>query len=120
MGRPLKPAAVSQRKPFFGEWSPVVVSTLLLGLGLAAVTTFYASVFAAAHAVAAESGGGREQFAVVTLWVCALFLLQGMLPILRFGVADLPRLVAVGFQVKARDAALFVVLLIAGAVLLLT
>ena len=120
MGSPLKPAALTKRKPFFGEWPPVVVSMLLLLLGLAAVTIFYASVFAAAHAVAADNGGGREQLGRVTLWVCALFFLQGRVPLVRVGISELPRLVAGEFRLKARDAALFLLLLVAGGALLLS
>lgn len=120
MSRPLIPAADFKRKPFFGDLPPVAAASLLLLLGLAAVTTFYASVFAAAHAIAADNGGGREMFAPVTLWVCALFVLQGLVPVLRFSFSELPRLVAAGIKGRAVEAGIFVLLLIAGALLLLT
>ena len=120
MSRPFKPAVTARREPFFGEWQPLVVSMLMLLLGLAAVTTFYASVFAAAHVVAADNGGGREQLGVVTLWACALLFLHGMVPLVRFGFSELPRLVAGGFGGNARNIGVFILLLVVGVVLVFT
>ena len=119
MSHPQKLAASTKRKPFLGEWPPVVVSLLLLLLGLAAVATFYASVFAAAHAIAAGNGAGRDQVLPVTLWVCALFLLQGMVPLIRFGISDLPRMVATAFRLKGLEIGFFLLMLAIGAVLVL-
>ena len=119
MGHAPKPAAIMRRKPFFGEISPAVAWALVFLLGLAAITVFYASVFAAAHALAATGGGTRAQFGRVGAWVCALFLLQGLVPLVRFGISELPRLVIGGIRLKWRDMGLFLVLLIAGMVLFL-
>ena len=119
MSRPLKPAARPKREPFFGALQPVAVPGLILALGLFSVATFYGSVLAAAHVVAADSGLGREQLGRITVWVCALFLAQGLVPIYRFGTKELPRLVAGHLKANARDMLLFVVLLIAAAFLFL-
>jgi len=118
MTRLQKPIDVISPRPFFGEWSPVLKPLLLLILGLAAVVVFYTSVFAAAHVVAVDNGMRREQLEVVSLWVFALFLLQGLLPIMRFGMSDLPRLLVGEFRLKAGDIGLFFLLILAGAFLL--
>lgn len=127
MGRPLildatgKSDSLGRYRPLFGEWPPAVAASMLLVLGLAAVVTFYASVFAAAHAIAADNGGGREMFVPVTLWVCALFVAQGLVPVFRFGFNELPRLASGGLlRVRAAEFGIFVVLLVAGALLLLS
>jgi len=114
----VKIAGDTGRKPFFGEWPPGLAPLLVFLVGLASVTIFYASVFASAHAVAAESGASPDQLAMVSVAVCALFLLQGLVPIVRFGFKDLPRLAARGFKVKAGDAIMFLLLLLAGAFVL--
>lgn len=119
MRRPLKPAALPKRQPFFGAAQPIAVPALMLLLGLGAVATFYASVLTAANVVAADNGLGREQLGRITIWVCALFLAQGLVPIFRFGTRELPHLVAGHLKANARDMVLFVVLLIAGAMLFL-
>jgi hypothetical protein len=114
----VKTARGTGRKPFFGEWPPGLAPLLVFLLGLASVTVFYATVFASAHAVAAESGATPDQLAMVSVAVCALFLLQGLVPIVRFSIKDLPRLAVTGFKVNVRDAAMFVLLVVAGAFLL--
>jgi hypothetical protein len=114
MGRPIQIGKAAGRQPFFGEWSPVIASLLVLVGGFAAVITFYVSVIAAAHVITADNGGGREQLKIVTLWMCGLFLLQGLVPLIRFGVNDLPRLMVGGTQLRVQDIAIFLVLLIAG------
>ena len=76
-------------------------------------------VLTAANVVAADNGLGREQLGRITIWVCALFLAQGLVPIFRFGTRELPHLVAGHLKANARDMVLFVVLLIAGAMLFL-
>jgi len=118
MDRPLKLDGVANRKAFFGEWPPIVGPLLTLVLGLVALTTFYASVFAAAHVVTASNGGGRDELQIVSLWMCALFLIQGLVPLVRFGTNDLPRLVAHGARLRATDVAMFVLLLAFGLFLL--
>jgi len=120
MRRLLKPAAAASREPFFGEWQPIVLSILTLGIGLGAIATFYSSVFAAVHVVAADNGAGREQLGVVTLWVCALFLLQGLIPLVRFSISVLPDLVSGRFGGNGRKIVIFALMLMAGAVLIFT
>ena len=119
MSFPSKTAKMTERQPFFGALTPVAVPGLLLFLGVAAIATFYATVFAAAHIVAAESGGGRDQMARVTAWVCAIFLAQGLVPIYRFGTRELPRLVVDGLRIKGPAIVVFVLLLGAAAILFL-
>lgn len=118
MGRPSNSALAPKSTPFFGEWQPIAMAFLLLLAGLVAVTTFYASVFAAAQVVATDNGVGREQLKVVSLWVFALFLVQGLVPLLRFGINDLPRLMIGGFQVKPQDIGMFFLLVVGGVFLL--
>ncbi len=117
MSRPLKPAATGKPMPFFFELSPLAASLLLFGLGLAAITVFYVSVFMAAHAVAASAGSSRHEFGIVGAWVCGLFLLQGLFPLVRFSIRDLPRIAAARFRLKWRDWALFGLLLVISAFL---
>lgn len=117
MNRPPKSALLARHKPFFGALQPVAVPGLLLLLGFAAVATFYGSVLTTAHAVA-ESGGG-EQAGRITFWACMLLLGQGLFPILRFGLRDLPKLIKSSVRDNIRDVVLFIVLLIAGAFLFL-
>src|SRR5450631_3154781 len=119
MGRPPKPANTAKRERFFGEWHPLVLPLLVLMLGLVCLTMFYASVLAAAHVVAADNGGSHEQLKQVTLWVCGLLVMQGLVPLLRFSMNDLPRIMADGIRLKASDVGIFVLLLMAGALLLL-
>ena len=114
MGRPIRAGKSARPEPFFGEWSPVIASLLVLMAGFAAVITFYISAITAAHIVTVDNGGGREQLKIVTLWMCGLFLLQGLIPLVRFGVNDLPRLMVGGAHVRVRDIGVFLVLLIAG------
>jgi hypothetical protein len=114
----LKPANRIGRKPFFGDLSPIVGPLLMLLLGLGSVTVFYASVFAAAHAVAADGGLSGEQFEVVSLWVCALLIVQGLVPIVRFSLNELPRLAIGRLKIGNGDAAMYVLLFVAGAFLL--
>ena len=117
MSRPLKPAAAGKPMPFFFELSPLAASLLVFVLGLGAIIVFYVSVFMAAHAVAAAAGSSRHEFGIVGAWVCGLFLLQGLFPLVRFSIRDLPRIVVAGFRLKWRDIAVFAVLLIVSAFL---
>jgi hypothetical protein len=105
------------RKPFFGALQPVAVPGLLLLLGIAAIATFYGSMLMAAHAVAGS--GSKDQAGRITFWVCMVLLAQGLFPLLRFGLRDLPKLIAGSLRDNARDMALFVVLLVAAAFLFL-
>ena len=119
MVRPLKPFAANKRRPFFGALQPIAMPGLLLLLGLASVATFYGSVLTAARAIGATGGGSPGQVGWIMVWVCALFLAQGMIPLLRFGFRDLPRLVIGSIRMNIRDTLLFVALLIAAAFLFL-
>ena len=85
MGQSFPAGKSDTHQPFFGEWSPVIASLLVLVAGFAAVVTFYITAIAAAHVVTVDNGGGREQLKIVTLWMCGLFLLQGLIPLVRFG-----------------------------------
>jgi hypothetical protein len=119
MNRPLKLALASNRKPFFGALQPIARPGLLLLAGLAAIATFYGSVLMAAHEVATGSDASPGQFGRIMVWVCLLFLAQGLVPILKFGLRDMPRLAASIVRMNIRDWLLFVVLLIAAAFLFL-
>ena len=119
MTLPAKPAVSKSRRPVFGEWSPIVDAMLMFALGLVAIVVFYASVFSAVHAVAVSGGSTRQQFGTVGAWVCGLFLLQGLVPLVRFSFSEVPRIVIGGVRLRWRDTGLFVLLLIAGVVLFL-
>lgn len=119
MGRPLKPFAANKRRPFFGALQPIALPGLLLLLGLASVATFYGSVLTAAHAIGSANGSSLGQSGSIMAWVCALFLAQGLIPLVRFGFRDLPRLVIGSIRMNIRDWLLFAVLLIAAAFLFL-
>lgn len=113
-----KPASGTGRKPFFGEWPAAVGPMLLLLAGLACLAVFYITVFAAAHAVAAQFGARPDQFGMVSLAVCALFLLQGLVPLVRFSVNDLPRLAVAGLKIRTTDLVWMALLVAAGIFLL--
>ena len=118
MVRPLKPVA-AKRKPFFGALQPVAMPSFLLLLGLASVATFYGSVLTAAHAIGTADGSSHGQLGQIMVWVCGLFLAQGLIPLVKFSFRDMPKLIAAGVRMNLRDWMLFVVLLIAAAILFL-
>jgi hypothetical protein len=107
------------RKPFFGALQPVAGPGLLLLLGLASITTFYGSVLTAAHAIGTARGSSPGQLGSIMTWVCALFLAQGLVPLVKFGFRDMPKLIANGIRMNIRDWILFVVLLVAAGFLFL-
>ncbi len=119
MSRPLKPAVAPKRKPFFGALQPIAGPGLMLLTGLAAIATFYGSVLMAAHEVGAGSDASSGQFGQIMAWVCILFLAQGLVPIVKFGFRDMPKLVVGIVRMNVRDWILFVVLLAAAGFLFL-
>ena len=119
MASPLKTSAASGRRPFFGDISPGVARCLLLASGLGAMAMFYLSVFATARVLAADSGLGRDGVRTIAALACALLLLQGLVPIVRFSVLELPRLAKISLRTHFREIGLFVLLLIAAALLFL-
>jgi hypothetical protein len=119
MGRPLKPLLAPKRRPFFGPLQPIAMPGLLLLLGLGSVATFYGSVLTAASAIGSPNGGAQGQVGPLMVCVCALFLAQGLVPLVKFSFRDMPRLITNGIRMNIRDWLLFVVLLIAAAFLFL-
>ncbi len=119
MGRLPKSIIAAKRKPFFGPLQPIAMPGFLLLLGLASVATFYGSVLTAAQAIGSARGGSPGQVGSIMVWVCALFLAQGLIPLVRFSFRDMPKLIVAAIRMNIRDWLLFVVLLIAAAFLFL-
>ena len=80
---------------------------------------FYLSVFATVRVLAADSGLGRDGVRNIAAFACALLLLQGLVPIVRFSVLELPRMAKISVRAHYREIGLFVLLLLAAAFLFL-
>ena len=84
------------------------------------VRAFFGSVaFAVEDFVGAGSDASSGQFGQIMAWVCILFLAQGLVPIVKFGFRDMPKLVVGIVRMNVRDWILFVVLLAAAGFLFL-
>jgi len=110
---------IRRRRGFFGPFQPVAAPGLLILLGLAAIAIFYGSVLTAAHAISSAQNGSPGPPGQIMVWVCALFMAQGLVPLVKFSCRDMPKLIAAGIRMNIRDWLLFAVLLIAAGFLFL-
>ena len=64
-------------------------------------------------------GGGSAETGRLLVWAFVLLIAQGLFPILKFGFKDGPKLAKAYVRTHAKEAGVFVVLLIAAAILFL-